>query len=83
MINSDNIEMFLDMCYLEYYVKKNYSDYTITFTSNNPDIIDNTGRVIGVGPYKATNVSYTITITKGTETKSVTLNSLVQGSHKH
>ena len=83
MINSDNIDMFLDMCYLEYYVKKNYSDYTITFTSNNPDIIDNSGRVIGVGPYKATNVSYTITVTKGTESQSVTLYSLVQGSHKH
>ena len=83
MINSDNIDMFLDMCYLEYYIKKNYSDYTITFTSNNPDVIDNTGRVIGAGPYKATNVSYTITITKGNDTKTVTLNSLVQGSHKH
>ena len=83
MINSDNIDMFLDMCYLEYYVKKNYSDYTITFKSNNPDIIDDSGRVIGVGPYKATNVSYTITVTKGGESKTITLESLVQGSHKH
>ena len=83
MIHSDNIDMFLDMCYMEYYIRKNYSDYTITFKSNNPDIIDDSGRVIGVGPYKATNVSYTVTITKGEETKTITLNSLVQGSHKH
>ena len=83
MIHSYNIDMFLDMVYMEYYVRKNFSDYTVTFKSNNPDIIDDYGRVLGVGPYKATNVSYTITITKGQETKTITLESLVQGSHKH
>ena len=83
MMRSDNVEMFLDMVYLEYYVAKNYADYTITFTSNNPDVIDNEGRVVGSGPYKTTEVSYTITITKGTETKSATVYSVVQGSYKH
>ena len=83
MIHSDNIDMFLDMVYMEYYVRKNFSDYTITFKSNNPDIIDDSGRVIGVGPYKATNVSYTITIAKDGQTKTITLESLIQGSHKH
>ena len=83
MMRSNNVEMFLDMVYIEYYVAKNYSDYTITFTSNNPEVIDNEGRVVGSGPYKTTEVSYTITISKGSETKSATLYSVVQGSHKH
>ena len=72
--------MFLDMVYTEYMVAKYYSGYTITFTSNNPDIIDNTGRVVGKGPSTATTVTYTITVTKGGETKSITLTSLVQAA---
>ena len=80
MINSDNVEMFLDMVYIEYYVAKNYSDYTITFTSNNPDVIDSEGRVVGSGPTKDTNVSYTITVSDGTKSKSATLYSVVQGA---
>ena len=83
MMTAKKTEMFLDMCYLEYYVAKNYSDYTITFTSNNPEIVDNEGRIVGNGPYKTTEVSYTITVTKGTESKSVTVYSVVQGSYKH
>lgn len=81
MINSNMVETFLDMVYLEYYVAKNYSDYTVTFISNNPDIIDNSGRVIGDGPISDTNVSYTIKITKGDVVEEVTLYSLVQGNH--
>ena len=80
MINAGRVDMFLDMVYAEYMVAKYYSGYTITFTSNNPDIIDNTGRVIGKGPSVATNVSYTITITKGNETRTITLTSLVQAA---
>lgn len=80
MINAGRVDMFLDMVYTEYMVAKYYSGYTITFTSNNPDIIDNTGRVVGKGPSTATTVTYTITVTKGGETKSITLTSLVQAA---
>ena len=80
MITNNRVEMFLDMVYLEYYIAKNYSGYTITFTSNNPDIIDNSGRVVGKGPSVATTVTYTITVTKGSESKSITLTSLVQAA---
>lgn len=83
MMRSNKCETFLDMVYIEYYVLKNYSDYKIEFISNNPDIIDNTGRVIGHGPYASTEVSYTIKVTKGTETKSAVCHCLVQGSKLH
>ena len=78
MMNANLVNQFLKMVYVEYEVAKNYSDYTITFTSNNPDIIDNTGRVVNRPKY-TTNVSYTITVAKGTETASMTLHSLVIG----
>lgn len=80
MITAGLVDTFLKLVYAEYEVAKNYSDYTITFTSNNPEIIDNTGRVVKV-PDFTTNVSYTITVTKGSESQSVTLNSLVIGKY--
>ena len=38
-----------------------YSDAEITFTSNNPEFLDNTGRIIEM-PDRAMTVSYTITV---------------------
>ena len=80
MITAGLVDTFLKLVYAEYEVAKNYSDYTITFTSNNPEIVDNTGRIVKAPDY-TTNVSYTITVTKGQETESITLNSLVIGKY--
>ena len=80
MITAGLVDTFLKLVYAEYEVAKNYSDYTITFTSNNPEIVDNTGRVVKAPDY-TTNVSYTITVTKGGESQSVTLNSLIIGKY--
>ena len=80
MMGANLVDQFLKMVYVEYDVAKNYSDYTITFTSNNPEIIDNTGRVVSWPTY-TTNVSYTVTVTKGTESASITLHSLVIGKN--
>ena len=80
MITAGLVDTFLALVYAEYEVAKNYSDYTITFTSNNPEIVDNTGRIVKAPDY-TTNVSYTITVTKGQETESITLNSLVIGKY--
>lgn len=80
MMTADLVETFLDLVYMEYEIAKNYSDYTITFTSHNPEILDNTGRIVSY-PKLTTNVSYTITVTKGNETQSVTLNSLIIGQY--
>ncbi len=76
MINSNKVETFLDMCYVEYMVRKYYSDYDITFTSLNQTYLDNNGRV-KLNPDVMTSVGYTITITKGNTTEEITLYSSV------
>ena len=62
----------------EYYILKNFGDYEITFESHNPDILDNNGRIIS-RPVKSTTVSYTVTVTKGGVSQSITLHSVVSG----
>ena len=74
-------DRFLSMCEAEYNILKNYSDYTITMVSNDPDILDNRGIIINP-PLTTTTVSYTVTVTKGSDTKSITLSSIVEGSLK-
>ena len=81
MINANMVETFLDMVYLEYYIAKDYSDYVITFTSNNPSIVDNTGRVVGGGPSSDTAISYTITITHNELVETATFYSTVKGNN--
>ncbi len=80
MMGANLVEQFLKMVYVEYEVAKNFADYKVTFTSNNPDIIDNTGRIVNRPKY-TTNVSYTVTVTKGSESASMTLHSLVIGEN--
>lgn len=76
MINAHRTEEFLDMCYVEYMVKKYYSDYEITFTSLNQTYLDNNGRV-KTNPANYTSCGYTITLTKGGNTETITLYSTV------
>ena len=49
-----------------------------TSVSNNPDIVNNNGRVVKQ-PDETTCVTYTITFTKGTDVQSITLASMVKG----
>lgn len=78
MMTADLVDVFLEMVYIEYDVAKNYADYEITFVSDNPEIMDNTGRIVNKPDY-TTNVSYTITITKDGVSESIKLNTLVVG----
>lgn len=55
----------------EYYIQSNFAGATVTFTSNNPDILDNTGRIISSVEVDTT-VSYTIDVTYNGETVSQT-----------
>jgi len=80
MINAGLTDEFLELVRAEYNIRKNYSNYTVTFISNNPDIIDNSGRVVNV-PTTTTNVSYTVTVNNGTTSESIVLNTLVPGSN--
>ena len=70
---------FMKMVAVNYYIFKDYKDAKISMVSDNPSIVDNTGRVINP-PQVATTVSYTITVTIGSTTKSIKLSSVVPGT---
>ena len=69
---------FLELVEAERELLNEYSDYEITFVSNNPDIVDNHGRIIAQ-PSETTCVSYTITFTKDGQSQSITLSSIING----
>ena len=72
-----NISLILQ--YVNYILQKDYSDVKVSMVSDNPDIVDNTGRVVNY-PSVATTVGYTITVTSGSQTKSIKLYSVVPGT---
>lgn len=69
-------EEFLDV---EYYVKTVHPDATVQLTSNNPDYLDNHGRIIAM-PERPMTVSYTITVLEGGQTNSRTFYSYLPGT---
>ena len=69
---------FLELVEAEYELLTKYAGYEVSIVSNNPEIVDNNGRVVKQ-PTETTCVTYTITFTKGEETKSITLASMVKG----
>lgn len=78
MMTAGLVGEFEAMVEAEYNIYKKYSDYTVIFESHNPEIINNSGQVINP-PLVTTNVSYTITVKKGSFSQSITLNALVPG----
>lgn len=76
MIVAELTEEFLDLVYMEYYIAKYFSDYTITFSSSNTNLLDNTGNVLN-NPEVKTSVQYTITISNGIDIEKITLNTIV------
>ena len=70
---------FIDMVEMNYQLRLNYSDVKITMKSNNPDIVDNTGRVYNP-PKTSTTVSYDVTVSLGDQSKTITLYSYVAGT---
>lgn len=67
----------LELVEAEYIVLTKLKDYTISFKSLNPDIIDNRGRVINP-PLVDTEVNYTITVTNNNGyNESITLTSII------
>lgn len=79
MISGSYWDSFMEMVELQYEIQKNYSDAKISIQSNNPDIIDNTGRVIKA-PAITTTVSYDLTVELNGQTKTITLHSIVPGT---
>ncbi len=79
MISGSYWDSFMEMVELQYEIQKNYSNAKISIKSNNPDIIDNTGRVIKA-PAITTTVSYDLTVELNGQTKTITLHSIVPGT---
>ena len=70
---------FMEHVAIERAVLKDFSDATITFSSDS-SLVSPTGRIISM-PEQTTVVEYTITVKIGAVTKSITLVSVVPGKH--
>jgi N-acetylmuramoyl-L-alanine amidase len=79
MRNAGLVPLFEQMKWYEYTVAENFADAEISFVSDNPEYVDHTGRVIKM-PDRAMTVSYTVTITLGSETTSRTFYSYLPGT---
>ena len=71
---------FLELVEAEYELLTKFAGYEVSIVSNNPDIVDNDGRVVNQ-PNTTTAVTYTITFTKDGESESITLASMVKGRY--
>ena len=70
---------FLELVEAEYELLTVYKGYSVSIKSDNPEIVDDCGRVIAQ-PLNPTCVTYTITFTKGNTVKSIKLASMIQGA---
>jgi len=70
---------FIEMVKLHYIIMKDYADVKIEMKSNNPDIVDETGRVYNA-PTTTTSVSYDLTVSCGETSKTMTLYNIVPGT---
>ena len=70
---------FMKMVEVNYIIMKDYKDAEITFKSNNPDIVNENGRVINP-PKTTTTVSYDVTVTIEGVSKTITLYSVIPGT---
>ncbi len=79
--NGDPWYKFMDLIEAELNMVQNMSGYTISMTSNNPDIVDNHGRVVKI-PTETTTVSYKVTVKNNSTgvSKTATFSSIVHGS---
>ena len=71
---------FVELVEAEYELLTKYAGYEVSIVSNNPDIVDNDGRVVKQ-PNATTCVTYTITFTKDGQSQSMTLSSMVKGRY--
>lgn len=79
LFHSNMEQYFQRYLSIEYRIAKEFSNAQISMVSNNPDILDNTGRIISIPQYSQT-VSYTVTVTYGGQTQSRTFSTFVPGS---
>lgn len=79
LITAGLVPLFNEFVDVEYEVARDFSDTTFAFTSNNPEILDNHGRILYI-PDRAITVSYTISATTNGVTESRTFYTYIPGS---
>ena len=79
MLTGGMVPTFQAMADAEFAVRHAQGERTILFESNNPEYVDQTGRVIKM-PDRATTVSYTITVTDGGVSTSRTFFTYLPGT---
>ena len=72
-------QCMMEMSELQYEVRTKYKDAKISIVSHNPEIVDNTGRVISA-PEKTTTVAYTLKVELNGETREIKLYSVIPGT---
>lgn len=72
-------DKFIQLVQFEYNMITKYAGYTVTFKSNNPEYLNDLGRVIKQDE-KTKSVSYTITVSKDGKSESITLWAAIPGS---
>lgn len=77
--NAGLIPLFEEFLEIEYYVATNHPTAVVTLVSDNPDYLDNHGRIIQI-PQRAMTVSYTITVTEDGVTESRTFSTYLPGT---
>jgi len=79
LIEAELVDTFEDFVAIEYLIRSDYQDASITMESHNPEYLDDYGRVIK-HPDQAQTVSYTVTITQNNETESRTFYTYLPGT---
>ena len=77
MIENNTWDYFLHMVQNEYIIKKYIPNIKLEYTSNNPDLLDNTGKILKEVTTD-TKVSYTVKATLGTETKTFEFETIIK-----
>ena len=80
LITAGLVDDFYKMVEVEYMMKHLFSDYSVSIVSHNPDIMNHRGQIINP-PAMNTNVSYTLTISNGSQTEEITLHAFVPGQY--
>ena len=77
MIENDLVDNFDNMVENEYIIKKYLPNLSITYKSNNPDIMNNDGKVLKA-VNSDTEVSYTVTASFNGVTKTFNMTTVIK-----
>lgn len=76
---NDKWDHFIECVKAEYELITTYKDYQVTLTYEPTEAMDSNGRLNRAN--SSTNVTYTITVTKGGQSSAITMSSMVPGSY--